>query len=463
MRGGVATLYRVPILGGTPQRVIEDVDSRISFSPDRTRFAFVRGAPSLRKGYVMVANVDGTGGRELASIGGSERLLLHAPSWSPDGSTILASVQSLKGAPHALVVAVDATTGAVTRLEHHWTFLTDIEWLPDGRSFAVVASEHGDGLQIWQVPYPQGERRRITNDLNTYTSVSFSGDGNSLLTVQAESTSHLWVAPEKDLAGGRQITRGRERADGVSGLTWTPDGRLVYGSSASGRPEVWISNADGSGAHQLTNEPNPSMHPDVTPDGRHIVFHRFTREGGNIWRMGIDGSDPKQLTHSGMNLSPHATNAFVYYVNPTSGWSRPWKVPLDGGDPVSLGDHHLTLTGISPDGTRLVGIGWDEKERRPVTAIMPVEGGPPQFVPEATFYNATWSADGRGVTYWGPHEGALHLFRYVPGEKAPRPLARFTDEVFAFAWSPDGKQAALARGQASSDVVLITRKTSARQ
>ena len=41
--GGVAALYRIPVLGGSPQRVLEDIDSRISFAPDGERFTFVSG------------------------------------------------------------------------------------------------------------------------------------------------------------------------------------------------------------------------------------------------------------------------------------------------------------------------------------------------------------------------------------------------------------------------------------
>jgi len=68
LTGGVATLYRVPVLGGAPERVIEDIDSRISFSPDRQRFTFVRGVPSLGTGYLMVANADGSNPTQLAQL-----------------------------------------------------------------------------------------------------------------------------------------------------------------------------------------------------------------------------------------------------------------------------------------------------------------------------------------------------------------------------------------------------------
>ena len=35
-------LYRAPLLGGTPERLAEDVDSNITFSPDGRKIAFMR-------------------------------------------------------------------------------------------------------------------------------------------------------------------------------------------------------------------------------------------------------------------------------------------------------------------------------------------------------------------------------------------------------------------------------------
>src|SRR4051794_23258665 len=64
--GGVATLYRVPVLGGAPSIVLSDVDSAIAFSPDAKSFAFTRGVPSKATTGILIAKADATGIRELA-------------------------------------------------------------------------------------------------------------------------------------------------------------------------------------------------------------------------------------------------------------------------------------------------------------------------------------------------------------------------------------------------------------
>jgi serine/threonine protein kinase/Tol biopolymer transport system component len=458
LTGGVATLYRVPVLGGPPERILEDVDSRISFSPDHQRFTFVRGAPSVGAAYLMVANADGSNPTQLAQLSSPELFANNGPAWSPDGKTIIASAQS-QNDPLAFFVAVNVATGATTRIQGQWPFAGDVEWLPDGKSFAAIAVEFAPGTpipQIWQITFPSGEARRITNDLNNYLTLAFSANAKTLATVQGENISNLWVAPAADLAGGKAITSGRSRADGLSGLAWTPDGRIVFGSTASGRQEIWIIDADGSNPRQLTNAPAPSISPSVTPDGRYIVFQRFSQTGVDIWRMGLDGSDPKQLTRGGVALTPQAATDFVYYS--TGGSSpRPWKVPIDGGQPAAMGDFYFRPTQLSPDGTRLLGAGWDQKERRSVVAVLSVAGGVPEVIPELPPNRLAWNSDSRGFTFLAPQGGALQLLKYTAGQK-PQPLATIEDNIFGFVWAPDGKRAVIARGQGLTDVVLISAK-----
>ena len=459
LAGGVATLYRVPVLGGASERVLEDVDSRISFSPDRQRFTFVRGVPSLATAYLMVANADGTNPTQVASLQAPELVANNGPSWSPDGKTILATGLSQKD-PLGFIVAVDVASGASTRIRGRWPFVGDIEWFPDGKSFAVVAAELAPGtpiLQIWQIAFPSGEARRITNDLNNYLTAGLSANGKSLVTVQGENISNLWVAPAEDLAGGKAITTGRGRGDGLSGVAVTPDGRIVFGSIASGRQEIWIADGDGGNARQLTNAATPSLLPTVTRDGRYIVFQRFSQNGVHVWRMGIDGSDPKQLTRGGADLAPQAAKDVVYYSTGAGGTPRPWKVSIDGGEPVSMGEYFFRPLQLSPDGTRLLGSGWDPNERRSVAQVLRVDGGQPETVPGVPPNRVSWNADGSGFTFANPQGGKLQIVTVKAGEK-PRVEAALEDNIFGFAWLPGGRRAVLARGQGLSDVVLISAK-----
>jgi WD40 repeat protein len=79
--------------------------------------------------------------------------------------------------------------------------------------------------------------RRISHDLSDYLSVSPSADGHTIAAVQRNQSAELWVAPSNTPDNIRQITSGR--LDGVGGVAFTPDGRIVY---AANLPDVDVLN-----------------------------------------------------------------------------------------------------------------------------------------------------------------------------------------------------------------------------
>ena len=462
LAGGVGTLYKVPVLGGTPQRILEDVDSRISFSPDRQHFAFMRGKPGEGRNFLMIANADGTGARDVASTSLPDQFLLNTTSWSPDGKTVLVVAQSLRDGPHLTCFAVDVASGRVRDACGRWGLVNEAQWLPDGRSIVIT----GRGLaeqesQLWQISYPAGERRRITNDLNNYIGISLTTDGRTIATVQAENVGNLWVGTATDPMSATQLSGARGRADGLSGLAWTPDNRLVFSSSASGTVQLWISDADGQNAHQLTTDKDVAVFPSVSPDGRFIVFQQASEAGMFISRVDVDGSSRRRVTSEGAEFFPILSpdGRTLFYMSPKGGQLRPFKMPLDGGPAVSLAETLFRATDVSPDGRQLLGNGWDAANRRSSLATLSVDGGTPQLLNTNVLGQSAWTRDGAGITYGDIVGGRLNLLVRDLASGKMRQLTSFTaDNVMAFAWSRDGSRLAMLRGTLSSDVVMITAK-----
>jgi Tol biopolymer transport system component len=458
--GGVASLYKVPVLGGTPVRLLEDIDSAVTFSPDQTQMAFTRGLATRGTTELLVAAIDGTGTRAIATAPAPDKFQSESPSWSADGTTILATALSSRPGIPSLVYAVDVKTGGTTTVGGAWGFVRDVRWLPDGRSFLATAVDLS-GLaspQIWRIAYPSGERSRVTNDLNAYVGASLSADGRLLATVQTETTAGIYVTrgpTEEPL----QITRGVGRADGVGGITWLPDGRIVYTSTASGLPQLWIAD-DGGNQRQITSMPGPVSFPWSAPDGKWIYFTGYAKAGVSLslFRVAPDGSGLQQLTSDGdaRNAVVSRDGKTLYFTAMKTGTPRLMKVSSEGGTPEEASSQYFRVHDISFDGGRLAGIAWSEEGRRAMLALLNLKDGSIRLLPDYPT-STLFMPDGSFGAVQRIQGKSVLTARLAAGG-GPRPLSPpIPDTVFAGAVSRDGR-VAFARGQSVSDVVLITAK-----
>jgi len=462
--GGLATLYRVPVLGGTPSIVLADVDSAIAFSPDGRSFAFTRGVPSKGTTGVLIANADATGVKELATLPQPTRFQSDSPAWSPDGRTLLAL--ATKGAAASAVFAVDVQSGHASEVPGEWNTVRSVQWMPDGRSFLLAGADaglQGAAQQIWSVSYPDGTRTRVTNDLNTYLSVSLSADGRSLATVQNEITAGIEVSTFPDLPEWHRLTGEPGRADGTAGMAWLPDGRIVYTSAASGPPQLWIVNADGSNTHQLTSTVPVALNPASSADGRWIYFDTVVSTGRSIYRIAPDGSGIEPITRGGNETNPVVSpdGSTVFLSLRQGGENHAARVPSQGGEPALISKAPFSPTDISPDGTQLVGSMWSEAHRRSVVALLPVNGGEPTLLSDIPVPQATFTPDGRALLFPDLRTRPFRMMlRPVPNGVAAHVGPPLPIVTFDGALSRDGR-IAIAHGSQQSDVVLITSVRSA--
>ena len=85
------------------------------------------------------------------------------------------------------------------------------------------------------------------------------------------------------------------------GAAWSPDGeQIVYGSNASGRINLWLMNADGSGSHQLTHSDDSQFSATWAKNGSGIVYQQ-DRGGDEIYDLYFvpaAGGEPQNLTNT---------------------------------------------------------------------------------------------------------------------------------------------------------------------
>jgi eukaryotic-like serine/threonine-protein kinase len=456
-----AALYRVSSLGGTSTKLIEYLDSAVAFSPDGQRFAFLR-AKSRKETSLLIANADGSGERTIATRMAPEFFVtegLVRIGWSPDGKIVACptgdNTKNFYG-----VVGVSVEDGSEKPLtSQKLPYVAQVAWLSGGSGLAMLAiapDERKSPQQLWRLSYPGGELRRITNDLNSYTSLSLTEDSNALVTVQSNQSSRIWIAPKGDAVNARQISSGAE--DGSGGLCWTPEGRIVYQSrtGGDGRSNIWVMNADGSNQRQLTYE--GGITPSVSSDGRYIVFASWGRaDTMNIWRVDIDGGNQRQLTDGKSNGMPCVSRdgRWVVYASWELGL---WKVPIDGGTSVFLSDSNSMWPVVSPDGTQIACFYADDKANpSDGTMLLSFEGGQPAKRLKTLYINfpLRWTPDGRALMYIDTYRSNIWS-QPVDGGSPVQLTTLQGDQLFHFDYSPDGKWLALARGRVTADVVLIS-------
>jgi Tol biopolymer transport system component/DNA-binding winged helix-turn-helix (wHTH) protein len=460
--GSVRSLYRMPALGGVSTKLLDDVHSPITLSPDGGRMAFVRNSGG--RSALLTADADGGNQRALASRPAPDNF--KVPAWSPDGKVIACSAGSRDRYDfHNSVVAVRVEDGSQSLASpKEWGWTGWVEWLSDGSGLLLTASEQPEGMdQIWQISYPEGAARRITSDSNRYRTISLTSDSRTLVAVLSEFSSDIWVAPEADAARAHKITFG---TGAYLDVCYTPDGRIVYSSQAGGGWDIWVMNADGSGQRQLTADAGVNAHPTVSPDGRHIVFASNRAGTFNIWRMDGDGGNPVRLTAGGGEKFPHWSpdGRWVVYnsVSPDENLYSLWKVSVEGGEPARLTDSDSERPAVSPDGRRVASFHRDASAAGGYGVVVtPFDGGPPErtfAVPQdvVPLPFVRWSPDGQSLTYTAHRDGISNIWAQPLAGGPAKQLTDFKSEGrLRFDWSRDGKQLVLSRHVWTSDLVLI--------
>ena len=450
-------LSRMHVLGGASNLLLKDVDSAVSFSPDGKRFAFLRANNGTSdEGSLMIANADGTGETLLASRKLPE-VFDNAVAWSPDGKVIACGVARTDAQGKFMsVVQVQLENGQTEPITNErWLEVTDLAWLSDGSGLLAMVAESIFLQKIWKISYPNGEARRLTNDLASYSGLSTTADSNTLVTMEEGLATNIWVTPGGENPTPRQVT---SRTGKYWGLQWTPDGRLVYSSDASGNWDIWTRGTSADDERQLTSNQNSNVLPSVSPDGKYVLFTSNRSGQINIWRMNIDGANPKQLTGGNYDFTPSISpdGRWVAYVNQAEGQQSIWKMSIDGGQPVQLTNRESDIPVFSQDG-KMIACSYGNNK----VAIIPADGGPPIKIfdiptPFIIGPGVQWSLDGRALIYVETREGVSNIWSQPIDGGPPKQLTRFkTDEILSFALSRDG-QFAISRGTETGDVVLIT-------
>jgi eukaryotic-like serine/threonine-protein kinase len=454
-------LYVMPVFGGTPRQLIFNIDSPVSFEPNGNRFTYLRWSPESKDKFSEIHIADEDGGNDQVFYSTGEKAM--APVWSPDGRRI-AWLQTEAGTTKIGLKVIEISSKRLTTVAPprgiSWVnpglAYTTLAWMPDSlHLLALYYKQHSDRAQIGVITVPSGEFHSVTNDVNSYSELSVSGDGRTLATVLTNVDSSIALyGPDR----GEPISTLPLRIT-PNAIAWATEDRLLY--VVGGLSIGTIDRATGSVQSLDTGEITPGDFIASCPDG-HILFTGFPKGGSEprLFRMKADGGEIAQLTSSGFARSPScsADSQKVYFSIGSDVNVALWSVPISGGTPRQLIPAvNYSEAAVSHDGTQAALFALrQEKVCIIITDLSSGRMQAPFFIDQSLTNLSRFSPDGRAIVSDVLRSGGITLLYQPLDGSAPYGLFNPSPETINdFDWAPSGKQLAVARLKSSSDVVLI--------
>lgn len=471
-----ASLWRVPVVGGEPRRILDDVTSA-DFAPDGERIAFTRllQGDAAARAALYIADADGSNARELLRL---EAAAVH-PRWSRDGKQI-AVVSASGGRVTQSVLIVDAASGAVTPLAvpPKAGEVSSVVWSDDGRSVIYVRAESVEAVV-------GSSAKVIRHDIRTdrAEAIGWTSHNGVLLDVLGDGRLVLDVRSPRDnlrefrTAGGqailpvhrssrtplpsaeRWITRGNSSDRQPA---YAPDGKsVIFSSNRSGNLDLWLATA-GGGVRRVTDDASEDWDPAFTPDGRKIVWSSGRSGNLEIWIANADGSAARQVSRDGVDAeNPTATSdGWIVYNSFHPRKLGVWKVKQDGSGATQLVKGRTALPELSPDGRYVAYLAESRSinanirvarvaDGKDLGVSIPVRG---TRRTAAILGRARWMPDGKSIAFLAQNEEGINgifVQDFVPGvdtSATRRPLAGFDREraTESFGIAPDGNTITIA-------------------
>jgi tricorn protease len=379
-------LYSVPFEGGRERRLSFGDGKEGVYSPSGDQIAYVRGQGLwYRKGYrgssnddVWLCLADGTNNRRLTTFSGQD----SSPMWSQDGQWIY-YVSEESTTPNATLSPANIfrRDTAGKSQSQQITFHKE-----DGvRRARISAKADADGRQwivyecgpdLWVVSPQGGEPRKLAIEIhaddkvNTEKTITFTQGASEFALSNDERHVSFVVHGEifmMPIAGG-QATRLTESPAYDHGIAWSPDSKkIIFTSDRSGTEDLYLLETDDPehkdfvSSHkfkvrQLTNDPEPEIGVNFSPDGKKVAFLR----AGKLWTMNPDGTEQKIIVNDvevfDYDWSPDS-KWFVYARQDGSFASELYIIPAAGGESKNV-THYATYNG---------GVTWSGRRDRPIS------------------------------------------------------------------------------------------------
>jgi Tol biopolymer transport system component len=461
---GRLSVWRIPVIGGKAKLLVEDAFDADP-SPDGTRIAYIVGTGDSAgvRVRLMVANSDGTGGREVWSRSSTT---FSSPRWSPDGRQIAVNIGSSQNAANQIAV-IDVATGRFRAFPSpNAAVLSNVIW--EGRGNRLIVAE-GVGITAVQRGAPgrllgldtrSGAFQPLGWLENFPVFMDMLPDGRLVLSSLVVRQNLFEAA-----VGAGTLNEARRLTSGLAmdrQPVYSPDGRSVmFSSNRGGTLDLWEVSTETGEMHRVTDDPQDDWDPEYGPDGESIFWCSGRSGAFEIWTARRDGTAPRQLSRDSLdaeNPSVAPDGRWVIYSSAHPGKSGLWRVPAAGGEGEWVLKAGSLIPDLSPDGrfvSTISNVGtiearltvFDLTEKRELGSPVPlqvlpgtVQTGRSRFTPDGNAIAYAFTRDdGRAVLLRRP----LSAWRTGAGS-VDTLFARSNDEIESFGFSPDGTRMALS-------------------
>jgi Tol biopolymer transport system component/predicted Ser/Thr protein kinase len=377
------TLARVPLGGGAPRELLENVEFA-DWSPDGSTLAIAHDVAGRKRlefppGKVLYESDGWIGHLRVAPKGDLVAFLDH-PQHRDDGGS----------------VAIVDLAGKKTALSSGWDSIQGLAWSAAGDEIWFTATRTGGDRSLYAVDL-SGKVRILARVPGELTLLDVGKEGNVLLTRGIDRAGIVGLAPgetkERDLSWLDWSTPGDLSADGKSVLF------SEAGEGGGPKYAVYVRNTDGSPAVRLGEGTGVAL----SPDGKWAVARPNTSPAPMyLLPTGVGDAKPlgqDSINHVRVRWMPDGKR-LVFSGNEPGHGLRLYVQSIEEGKPRAFSPEGINSTFVlSPNGEQVAAVGPDHK-----LYIYPIDGGEPRLVPGVQPGEAPtgWSSDGR----------TLYVFQY---------------------------------------------------
>lgn len=381
------------------------------------------------------------------------------PAVSPDGRSLV-FVRARAPTGDLFIVSLTGTTPAAGK-PRQVTFdevpLSTPAWTSDGREL-IFSSERGGRRELWRVAASgSGKPVRLSGVGENAVAVAIAPRDQRLVYERNSLSRSLWKIPIEAGKGGTPVRVTSTTANDTY-PDYSPDGRrIAFESDRSGVNEIWVCDADGANAVQLTTFGKGwSGSPRWSPDGRTIAFDSTVGGNWNIHLIRSEGGRPIRLTaNRGENTTPSwsRNGQWIYFASTRTGRSETWRIRPDGTSETQVTTDGGYSGAESSDGQYI----YYKNEPGVAGSLWkkPVAGGPPSKVIDSVLRRLVTVTE-RGIYFScrpaGTPTKELRFLDFA-GDKV-RDIASL-DNLEYSGLSPDERWALVSRPEVSSDNLML--------